>query len=63
MRYAWIQQHRDSFPISLMCQVLQVSTSGYYDAPDNNGYSMLNLLEDGTIRVTGFRNQATYQWK
>jgi putative transposase len=32
VKYAWIQQHRDSFPISLMCQVLQVSTSGYYDA-------------------------------
>lgn len=30
MRYAWIQQHRDSFPIKTMCKVLEVSTSGYY---------------------------------
>jgi putative transposase len=34
VKYAWIQQDRDSFLISLLCQVLQVSTSGYYDALD-----------------------------
>ena len=32
MKYAWIREHRDSFPISVMCEVLKVSTSGYYDA-------------------------------
>ena len=32
MKYAWIREHRDSFPISVMCEVLEVSTSGYYDA-------------------------------
>lgn len=31
--------------------------------PENNGYSTLDVLEDGTIRVTGFRSQATYNWK
>lgn len=30
MKYAWIENHRDSFPISTMCRVLQVSTSGFY---------------------------------
>ena len=30
MKYAWITAHRDSFPISVMCDVLLVSTSGYY---------------------------------
>lgn len=30
MKYAWIHQHRDSFPIVTMCEVLQVSKSGYY---------------------------------
>lgn len=34
MKYAWITQHRDSFPIAVMCDVLQVSTSGYYDSLD-----------------------------
>src|SRR5271154_4605512 len=32
VKYAWINQHRDSFPIAVMCDVLLVSTSGYYDS-------------------------------
>ena len=32
MKYAWIQQHRDSFPIAQMCRVLEVSRSGYYQS-------------------------------
>lgn len=34
MKYAWVREHRDSFPISVMCEVLEVSTSGYYDSLD-----------------------------
>lgn len=30
MKYAWIHQHRDLFPIVLLCDVLAVSKSGYY---------------------------------
>jgi putative transposase len=30
MKYAWIHEHCDSFPIAPMCEVLQVSRSGYY---------------------------------
>lgn len=30
MKYAWIREHRDSFPVTLLCEVLEVSTSGYY---------------------------------
>ena len=30
MRYAWIREHRDSFPVAVACEVLEVSTSGYY---------------------------------
>ena len=32
MKYAWITEHRDSFPIAVMCQVLRISPSGYYDS-------------------------------
>lgn len=32
MKYAWISAHRDSYPVNLMCDVLEVSTSGYYDS-------------------------------
>jgi putative transposase len=34
VKYAWIQEHRDSFPVAVMCQVLRVSPSGYYDSLD-----------------------------
>jgi len=34
MKYAWIQRHRDSFPVKVMCEVLQVSSGGYYDSVD-----------------------------
>ncbi len=32
MKYAWIREHRDSFPVAAMCRALNVSSSGYYDA-------------------------------
>lgn len=31
MRYAWIQQQTPTYPVAVMCKVLAVSTSGYYD--------------------------------
>lgn len=34
MKYAWIADHRDSFPVAVMCDVLNVSASGYYDSLD-----------------------------
>jgi alkaline phosphatase len=30
--------------------------------PDNSGYSTLDVLADGTIRLSGFRKQANYRW-
>jgi len=30
VKYAWIKEHDEEFPTSVMSQVLQVSTSGYY---------------------------------
>ena len=30
MKYAWIQEHRDSYPVSVMCRILEVSKSGFY---------------------------------
>lgn len=34
MKYAWIQAHRDSFPVAVSCRVLAVSPGGYYGARD-----------------------------
>jgi len=30
VKYAWIRDHRDSFPVTVLCAVLEVSSSGYY---------------------------------
>lgn len=30
MKYAWIHQQRDTLPVATMCEVLEVSSSGYY---------------------------------
>ena len=34
MKYAWINEHRDSFPVAIMCRTLQVSKSGFYQSLD-----------------------------
>ena len=34
MKYAWITKHRDSYPVSILCKVLDVSRSGYYTSLD-----------------------------
>jgi putative transposase len=30
VKYAWIREHRDSFPVAILCDSLEVSASGYY---------------------------------
>jgi putative transposase len=30
VKYAWICEHRDSFPVTVMCAVLEVSSAGFY---------------------------------
>jgi 3',5'-cyclic AMP phosphodiesterase CpdA len=30
---------------------------------ENNGFSLMDIFEGGTIRLTGFRKQSTYDWK
>lgn len=32
-------------------------------APEYNGYSQLDVMQDGSLLLTGFRKQAKYEWK
>lgn len=32
MKYTWIGEHTDEFPVALMCDFLSVSSSGYYQS-------------------------------
>jgi putative transposase len=34
VKYAWITRHRDSFPVTVLCDVLRVSASGYHASLD-----------------------------
>jgi putative transposase len=44
VRFAWIQSHRDGWPIEVICQVLKVTRSGYYA-----------WLRHGPVRPSGQR--------
>ncbi len=49
MKHAWIRAHRDTYPVKVMCQVLGVSTSGYYEAfgraPSQRAVRHLRILD------------------
>ena len=52
MRYQFIDTHKKTWPINLMCQTLHVSTSGYYSwyrRPESS-QSQLNRVLDGQIQ-------------
>jgi len=31
VKYAWIAKHKTRWPVTLACEVLEVSTSGYFE--------------------------------
>lgn len=31
MKYAWIERHKNCWPVTLQCEVLNVSASGYFE--------------------------------
>ena len=49
MRYRFVEQHKKVWPVTLMCGVLSVSRSGYYDwttrGPSPHGCSSHELDE------------------
>jgi len=34
VKYAWIKDHRHEFPVAVMCKILKVGSSGFYDWQD-----------------------------
>jgi putative transposase len=49
VKHAWIRDHRDTYPVRVMCQLLDVSTSGYYEAigraPSRRAVRHLRILD------------------
>lgn len=62
MKFAWIKDHRRQFPVDLMCQVLEVSRSGYYawqERPDSPMAQRRTELAD-QIRAVHQRSRQVY---
>src|SRR5580765_1709942 len=62
VRFGWIHQQREQFEVSIMCQVLQVSRSGYYAwvarAPSSRRLRQEDLI--GQIRRAHEFSDGTY---
>ena len=42
MKYAWVQRHKTLWPVSLACDVLGVSTSGFFETMQRKGAEQLS---------------------
>ena len=51
MKYAWISRHRQQWPVSLTCEVLRVSVSGYYEHERRAGKPPFGRLSDDALLV------------
>ena len=65
MRYAWIGDHRDSWPISRMCRALRVSRSGFYSwvvRPSSDRKKRLDRL-DGLVTESHSSSHRIYGYR
>jgi putative transposase len=62
VKYAWITQHRDLYPIVLMCAALDVSKSGYYASIDRAPSPRAERREriHAAVRAVHAESQAIY---
>ena len=62
MKHAWINEHRDSFPIALMCELLDVSKSGFYDAQERppSPRAQRRARIDASVRQVHADSQGVY---
>lgn len=61
-KYAFIKQHRTAFPVLLMCRVLEVSRSGFYDwlvrKPSERQQNQ--VLQEVAVRAAHQKTRQTY---
>ena len=49
MKYAWIERHRKHWPVSLACEVLGVSPSGYHEHKVRSAKPRRNISDDALL--------------
>ena len=49
MKYAWIERHRKHWPVSLACEVLGVSPSGYHEHKVRSAKPRRNVSDDALL--------------
>jgi transposase InsO family protein len=65
VRYAWIERNRGSFPVSLACQALGVSPSGYHEHRVRSAQPRRRLSDDALlvhIRAVHAESRGEYGW-
>lgn len=65
MKYAWIERNREHFPVSLACQVLSVSPSGYHEHRLRSAKPRRQLSDDALlvhIRAIHAESRGEYGW-
>ena len=62
MKFAFIEQHASTWPVNVMCRMLGVSRSGYYDWRDRapSARTTANLALLGDVRRLQARHQGRY---
>ena len=51
VKYAWIKRHRTVWPVSLTCEVLRVSASGYHEHERREGRASSGRVSDDALLV------------
>ncbi len=65
MKYAWIERNRQHWPVSLACEVLGVSPSGYHDHKVRAAKPRRNVSDDALlvqIRAIHAESHGEYGW-
>ena len=65
MKYAWIERHRGDFPVSLACEVLGVSPSGYHEHKVRSARPRRGTSDDALlvhIRAVHAETRGEYGW-
>jgi len=65
VKYAWIERHRKHWPVSLACEVLGVSPSGYHEYKVRSAKPRRNISDDALlvhIRAVHAEARGEYGW-